>query len=125
VTKPSARHVDPDGLLCALVLVPQAFARNRFFDLYETSQSKAVRRRAARVRSIVRQLLGLGRPRAEVVGEQVLDDGQVLLRYRVSELAFERASALTSLEAAALRYSIHRAGEGPLSEADLEPDAPS
>ena len=111
-------NVDLEGLLCALVLVPQTFTRNRFFELYESGDAKEVRRRAARVRGIVRQLLGLGRPKAELVGEQILEDGQLLLRYRIPDLSFERAAALTQLEAASLRYALHRGGEGPLSPAD-------
>ena len=112
------QHVDLDGLLCALVLVPEAFARNRFFSLYEAGDAKKVRQRAARVRGIVRQLLGLERPKAELVGEQILEDGQLLLRYRIPDLAFERAAALTPLEAAALRYALNLGGEGPLSASD-------
>jgi hypothetical protein len=114
----AARSVDLDGLFCALVLVPETFSRNRFFDLYETAAAKNVRKRASRVRGIVRQLLGLERPKAEVVGEQIQDDGQVLLRYRIPEMAFERASALTPLEAAVLRYALNRGGEGAISDAD-------
>jgi hypothetical protein len=110
--------IDLDGLLCALVLVPRAFSRNRFYSLYDSADTKRVRRRATRVRGVVRQLLGLGRPKAEVVGEQILEDGQLLLRYRIPDLAFERATALTPLEAASLRYALHRAGEGKLSRAD-------
>ena len=112
------RNVDLDGLLCALVLVPEAFARNRFFSLYESGDAKKVRQRAARVRGIVRQLLGLERPKAELVGEQILEDGQLLLRYRIPDLSFERAAALTPLEAATLRYALSLGGEGTLGASD-------
>ena len=112
------QNVDLDGLLCALVLVPEAFARNRFFSLYETGDAKKVRQRAGRVRGIARQLLGLERPKAELVGEQVQEDGQLLLRYRIPDLAFERAAALTPLEAASLRYALHLGGEGSISPGD-------
>jgi hypothetical protein len=113
------RHlVDPDALFCALVLAPRTFSRNRFFNLYEDPVLRRVRGRAARVRGIVRQLTAAGRLRGEIVGEQVLEDGRVLLRYRVHELAYYRTTALSVLEAAALRYALHRAGAGPLSEED-------
>lgn len=112
--------VDPDGLLCALVLAPQTYARNRFFGLFEDLEMRRVRRRAARVRGIIRQLVGQDRPKAEIVGEQVLDDGHVLLRYRVEELAFERTTALSAVEAAALRYALHRVGAGTLDAEDAE-----
>jgi hypothetical protein len=81
---------------------------------------RRIRRRAARVRGILYQLLGLGRPRAELTGEQVLDDGQVLIRFRVDELAYDRTAALSPLEAAALRYALHRAGVGPLEQVERD-----
>jgi hypothetical protein len=115
VTPPS---VDPDALFCALVLAPKTFSRNRFFNLYEDPVLRRVRGRAARVRGIVRQLIGAGRLGGEIVGEQVLEDGRVLLRYRVHELAYYRTTALSALEAAALRYALHRAGASPLTDDD-------
>ena len=42
----------------------------------------------------------------------------LFLRYRIEELAFERTVALSSLEAATLRYALHRAGAGALSNED-------
>ena len=113
-------NVDLDALLCALTLVPTAFARNRFFKLFENPAALKVRRRASRVRGIIRQLCGTGRVKAEIVGEQVLDDGQVLLRYRVEEIGFSRTAALTRLEAATLRFALFRAGAGAIGSADRE-----
>ena len=110
--------VDLDGLLCALVLAPRTFARNRFFALHENPAVRRVRRRASRVRGIIRQLVGNGKAKGEVVGEQVLEDGQVLLRYRMEDVSFARTTALSALEAAALRFALHRAGDGPLAEED-------
>ena len=112
--------VDLDALLCALILVPTAFARNRFFKLFENPAALRVRRRAARVRGIIRQLCGTGRIKAEVIGEQVLADGQVLLRYRVEEIGFLRTAALSGLEAATLRVALSRAGKGSVESADRE-----
>jgi hypothetical protein len=107
----SARAFDPDGLLCALVLAPHAFSRNRFFRLHDNPEARRVRRRAARVRGVIRQLAGgLDRPKGEIVGEQILGDGQVMLRYRVEQLGFSRTVALSAVEASALRYALHRAG---------------
>jgi len=118
VTSPAS--VDLDALLCALTLVPTAFARNRFFKLFENPAALKVRRRASRVRGIIRQLCGTGRVKAEIIGEQVLDDGQVLLRYRVEEIGFSRTAALTRLEAATLRFALFRAGAGSIGNADRE-----
>jgi hypothetical protein len=112
--------MDHDALLCALVLAPQTFSRNRFFALFQDPSLRRIRRRAARVRGILNQLLGIGRNKAELIGEQVLEDGQVLIRFRVEGLAYERTAALSALESAALRYALHRAGAGTLEPADRE-----
>ena len=108
-------EVDLDALLAALILAPRTFARNRFFTLFQNPDAAKIRRRAARVRGILRQLAGTPRPEAEIVGERVMSDGQVLLRYRVEELGYTRTAALSSLEAATLRYALHRNGKASLS----------
>lgn len=112
--------VDLDALLCALILVPNAFSRNRFFQLFEQPKARRVRRRAARVRGIIRQLVGDGKNKAELIGERVLNDGQVLLRYHVAELDLYRSAALSELEASALRYALWRAGEAKLGREDRQ-----
>lgn len=110
--------VDDDALFCALVLAPTAFSRNRFFWLFEEPPRKRLRRRAGRIRGIIRQLVNPDRGKAEILGERVLDDGRVLLRYRVDELGFSRTASLSPLEAATLRYALHRAGRGPIVDED-------
>jgi hypothetical protein len=102
--------VDPDALLCALILAPRTFPRNRYFALFETSVAARVRRRATRIRGIIRQLVSKGAERAEITGEQVLEDGRLLIRFQVRGLALHRTAALTALEAATLHYALHRAG---------------
>jgi hypothetical protein len=101
-------QVHPDGLLCALVLAPNTFARNRFYGLFENRDLRQVRRRARHVRSILRQLTAPGRARAEIVGRLELADSSVLLRYRVDGLSFERTTSLSALESALLSYALHR-----------------
>ena len=113
-----SRDLDPDALFCSLVLSPESFPRNRFFALFEEPKLDAARKRARRVRGILEELLGQGHPKAEIVGEQVMADGQVILSYRVHDLSFERTTALSPLEAATLRYALHRADAGPLGEED-------
>lgn len=110
--------VDYDALLCALVLAPKTLPRNRYFSLYEDATAKRIRRRAARVRGIIRQLVNDGRERAEITGEQVLADGRLLIRYQIEALALHRTTALSALEAAALHYALYRAGKGQLDPAD-------
>jgi hypothetical protein len=118
---------DPNALLCALILAPGTYSRNRFFDLFEASAAREVRRRARRVRSIVVQLTDPwpprggregGEPRARIVTERVLDDGRVQLHYRVDDLNLSRVATLEPLEAAALRYALHRAGRGEVHPTD-------
>ena len=108
-------EVDLDALLAALILAPRTFARNRFFTLFQNPEAAKIRRRASRIRGILRQLAGTPKPAAEIVGERVMTDGQVLLRYRVEELNYTRTAALSALEAATLRYALHRSGIATLS----------
>jgi len=96
--------LDAEALLCALVLAPQAYSRNRFFELFEEPERRRVRRRAGRVRGILRQLLA----GAEVTGEVELDDGRRLLRYRMPSLGLSRTAALSRLEFATLRFALDR-----------------
>jgi hypothetical protein len=110
----SLRTPDHDALLCALVLAPNAFSRNRFFELFEQPELKRLRRRATRVRGILRQL-STG---AEVTGELELADGRRLLRYHVAELGLSRTAALSPLEAAALRFSLARTRHAPVDPGD-------
>lgn len=111
-------EVDLDALLAALILAPRTFSRNRFFWLFERPEAHKIRRRAARIRGILRQLTGTPKPAAEIVGERVLADGQVHLRYRIEDLGYTRTAALSALEAATLRYAMHRSGKSALSHED-------
>jgi len=110
--------VDLDALLCALVLAPATFSRNRFYDLFDGAGGKRVRRKAKRLRGLVRQLLGQGREQAEMLGQIELDDGSLMLRFRVKNLDYQRTTALSALEASILNYALHRAGRGELRQED-------
>jgi hypothetical protein len=114
--KASGRGINPEALLCALVLAPNTFARNRFFGMFEEPALRRVRRRAYHVRSILRQLLGTGKERALITGRLELDDTRVLLRYRLENLKMERTTALSALEFAVLNYALHRAGQGEVED---------
>jgi hypothetical protein len=118
--KGGSSGVSPDGLLCALVLAPDTFARNRFFGLYEDPVLRRARRRAYHVRSILRQLLGQGKEKALLIGRFDLDDERVLLRYRVENVKLVRTTALSALESAVLSFALHRAWQGALEEEERE-----
>jgi len=60
------------------------------------------------LRGVIRQLVGHGRHRGRIVGEQVLWDDRVLLRYELPELNFVRAVSLSPLEAGLVRYALGR-----------------
>lgn len=131
MTSPTERGAtvpDLEALLCALVLAPDTYARNRFFELFQSPAAQRVRRRARRVRSMIKELTEpwplasstaeAPAPRAVVVSDEVRDNGMILVRYRVSELDYLRTTTLEPLEAAALRYALARAGRGSVSDED-------
>lgn len=104
----SARvSVDRDALLCALVLAPTTFARNRFFALYTEPWARRVRSRAAQLRTIVRHL-SAQTPKSELHEILPLEDGGTVIRYGVPDLHFERTAMLTPLELAAVRFALSR-----------------
>ncbi len=91
------------------MLAPRLYARNRFYDLFRQAPAQHVRRRAALLRGVIRQLVGHGPHRGRIVGEQVLWDDRVLLRYELPELNFVRSVSLSPLEAGLVRYALSRA----------------
>jgi hypothetical protein len=117
---PEPAPISPDSLLCALILAPNAYSRNRFHSLFENPVLKRVRNRAKRVRGIIRQLTRTGAEHAEVTGRQELEDGRVLIRYRIDNLSFERTTSLSSLEAAAVNFALSRVGRAEYSKQDQQ-----
>lgn len=112
-------HAPPlseDALVAALALDPSTFSRNRFFELYRSETMQRARRRASRVRSLVR-LLATGDAQ---VTRRPLADGEQLVRVRVASLGLERTVRLTALEASLLEYVTARARGAPLPEADAD-----
>lgn len=105
---------DVDSLLCALVLAPTTFSRNRFFAMFEQPELRRVRRRATRLRGILRHLTS----GAEITGEIELTDGRRMLRYSMPELGLSRTAALSRLESAMLRFALARARRTTPDEAD-------
>ena len=102
--------VDREALLCALVLSPLTFPRNRFFQLFTQPWAKKVRSRAAQMRSILRHLCRLS---AEVTEARALaagDEGGVTVRYAMRDLGLLRTATLDRLEIAVLRFALARAG---------------
>lgn len=92
--------VDSDALLCALVLAPSTYSRNRFFQLYQDRELRLVRRRAAILRGLVRQFVKTAvEPRVEQ-----RDGGFHEVTLQAPNLGYERRALLCELELSLFRY---------------------
>ncbi len=100
-----------------MVLAPRTYARNRFFRLFEVPVYARVRQRAKHVRGIIREVLGTGSRRADIIGTQVLDD-RVLVKLSVEGLNYERTTSLTLLEWSLVNYAVCRARGTPPAPED-------
>lgn len=110
---PAGPGIDCDALLCALVLAPSTYSRNRFFHLYQDQEVRQVRRRAARLRSLVRQCV-----KASVdpsVVKQAAGDFEVQLK--APNLGYERRTSLCELELCLFRY-LHAKSLGRAADAE-------
>ncbi len=105
-TNDVAPRVDPRGLLVALVLVPQSYPRNRFFELYRQPEARRVRRRAALLRSVISDLT---QGASNLVVER--GDGFVILRYRLHDLGASRMSRIDDDELAVVKLALERSGK--------------
>jgi hypothetical protein len=99
--------VDPSALLCALVLAPATFARNRFFSFFTESSARRIRARAALLRTLARHL-AQDNPRAELIELAPTADGTFLLRYGIRRLRLQRTSVLDRLELSLVRFAVSR-----------------
>lgn len=115
------------ALLVALVLAPGTFPRNKFFELYKNEELLIARRRAQMIRSLVKDLTepwplpkSAGAHSQPILEQQEEREGLFYLCYRVDELRYRRSAVLTLLEAATLRYALHRAGQGTLAADDKD-----
>jgi hypothetical protein len=108
--------VDREALLCALVLAPFTFARNRFFALFTENWARRTRSRAAQLRTIVRHFSAQQKLRAEVRDMDVRDEGGVVLRYGVPHLSLSRTAMLEPLEIAVIRFALSRRPRAPADE---------
>lgn len=107
--------VDRDALLCALVLAPFTFARNRFFALFTEPSARRTRSRAAQLRTFVRHFAAQ-KARVQLRDMVLRDEGGVVLRYGVPHLALERTAMLDPLEIAVIRFALSRRPRAPSDE---------
>lgn len=102
---PSLVEVDDDGLLAALVIVPGSYSRNRFYTLFREPRYRRIRRRAAQLRSLVRDLAGRGK--ATVIdARERHDDGSTTIRYHVDELSLTATVMLDAFESAVVDVAL-------------------
>jgi hypothetical protein len=99
--------IDRDALLCALVLAPTTFARNRFFTLYNETWARRTRSRATQLRTIVRHL-SAETPKPDFRELLPLEGGGAVLRYGLPVLRFERKAVLEPLELSVVRFALSR-----------------
>jgi hypothetical protein len=99
--------IDREALLCALVLAPFTFARNRFFALFTEPTARRTRSRAAQLRTIVRHFAAQQSP-PRVLDLARCEPSGVVLRYAVPHLALERTAMLEPLEIAVIRFALSR-----------------
>jgi hypothetical protein len=108
-----AAAVDCEALVAAMTLVPAFLSRNRSFHLFEDPDIRRARRRAARLRGIVRQLGGAyGKVESLRV---VANKGGRELRYQVPRMRVDRCAVLTELEYSLVAYLAARSGVSGLS----------
>jgi hypothetical protein len=108
--RPAPTGLDSEALLVALVLDPATYSRNRFFSLYKDAEARRVRRRAALVRSVVRQL---AEAPVALDGLEVAASGFADVAYEVPSLGLRRTARLDALELALVRFALGRAGGRP------------
>ncbi len=115
---PRKARPDAEALLAALVLAPDVYSRNRFFELYRDEGLGRVRARAAQLRGVVRHLSG----GAKVDGLERREgpEGSVRLRYGIATLNFRRSVNLSRFEAALVDVALARArNEAPPADAGV------
>lgn len=98
--------IDLAGLLVALVLVPQSYPRNRFYELYREPGARRVRRRAVQLRALIADLR---KDASEVTTER--GDGYVILRYQLADVGVTRLSRVDDDELALVKLVLERSGQ--------------
>lgn len=97
-----------DALTAALVFRRAESSRNRNFAIHATRDGATARRRAARVRGLVRQITGTFGPAREVMVEP--DGDEVRLRYSLARVALTREARMSRVDLSIVRVALLRAG---------------
>lgn len=103
-----AAGLDLEALSVALVLDPATYSRNRFFELYDDPSMRRVRRRAALLRGLIKQLATvLDRSSAMTLSSTARGDMEEL-RFEIPSLGLRRRTLLDATEGALLRFALDR-----------------
>jgi hypothetical protein len=97
-----------DSLTAALVLRRTESSRNRNFAIHATRDGAAARRRAGRIRGVVRQITGVFGPARQV--EVRVETDEVVLRYSLARVALLREARISPVDLSIIRVALHRAG---------------
>ncbi len=101
--------IDTDALTALIVLRPKRASRNRHFSLFATPHAREARRRAAIIRSLVRDIAG-GYGPARVVSWNAVSGGDVELRYAMPRVAATRTARLSEVDLAIARIALAARG---------------
>lgn len=122
---PKPKGPGADALFVALVLAPDTYSRNKYFQLFQEDALWHARRRAQVIRSIVRDLTepwphpGAHSSTSGPDFYEERDQGDhVMIDYRISDLDYRRSAVLTALETATLHFALAKAGKGEASRED-------
>jgi hypothetical protein len=105
--------IDEGALLCALVLAPGAWSRNRFYGVFEDPKARRARRRAAHVRSVIAGLRKRGPEARDRLPPAPPSGEDVELVLEMPELGAVRRTRLSALELALVRYALRGAAAAP------------
>ena len=105
----SLTDVDADTLCAVIVLRPTRASRNRHFALFTTDQAKLARRRAASIRSVLRDLAGGCGP-VRVLACEARSDEDWVLSYAMPRVSLSRTARLPAVDVAIVRVALSRRG---------------
>jgi hypothetical protein len=118
LSEPDTLVVDRAALLVALVLVPHSYPRNKFYEMFRDPEAWQARRRAARLRSIIADLVA----HADDI-ELERTEGDATLRYRLPEMGATRICRLNDTELALVKLATERVRPRPELRVDGDVEA--
>jgi hypothetical protein len=111
-------RAEGEALVIGMTLVPSLFSRNRSFALFEDPELRRVRRRAAMLRGIVRQLSGAQGPIESL--RIARGSPGCELSYCLPGMKMRRCASLSDVELACVHYLVGRAGVAGLRATDQD-----